>query len=52
MVIKNVPAKFIKDDFGTEIETYSMAVAMRLEELTNRALEQDSSPGTIHELEF
>ena len=26
--------------------------ACRLEELTNRALKQDSSPGAIHELEF
>jgi hypothetical protein len=29
-----------------------MATAMRLEELTNRALEADSSPEAIHELEF
>lgn len=52
VVIKNVPAKFVKDDFGNELETYSMATAMRLEELTNRALEADSSPGVVHELEF
>jgi hypothetical protein len=52
VVIKNVPAKYVKDDFGNELETYSMATAMRLEELTNRALEADSSPGVVHELEF
>ena len=52
VIVKNVPTRFVKDDYGRVYETNSIGVAMRLEELTNRALEQDSSPGTIHELEF
>jgi hypothetical protein len=52
VVIKNVPTRFLKDDYGRVYETNSIRVAMRLEELTNRALEADSSPGVIHELEF
>ena len=52
VIIKNVPAKFLKDDYGQEHETYAFGVAMRLDELTNAAFEIDSSQGTIHELEF
>ncbi len=52
VIIKNVPAKFLKDEFGNEHETYAFGVAMRLEELCNRAFEIDSSDGAVHELEF
>lgn len=52
VIIKNVPTRFVKDDFGQVYETNSIRVAMWLEELTNRALEADSSPGVVHELEF
>ena len=40
-----------EDEDGITHKIFSLATAMRLEELTNRALEVDSSPGTIHELE-
>jgi hypothetical protein len=52
VVIHNVPTKFLKDEFGTEYEAHSIAVAMRLEELTNKALEISAVSGTVHELEF
>ena len=52
VVIHNVPTKFLKDEFGTEYEAHSIAVAMRLEELTNKALQINAVSGTIHELEF
>jgi hypothetical protein len=52
VIIKNVPTRFVKDDLGQVHEANSIRVAMRLEELTNRALEADSSPGVVHELEF
>jgi hypothetical protein len=52
VIIKNVPAKFLKDEYGHEHQTYAFGVAMRLEELSNRAFEVDSSDGAIHELEF
>ena len=52
VMIRNVPARFVEDEAGVTHKIYSLAVAMRCEELTNRAFEQDSSPGTIHELEF
>jgi hypothetical protein len=28
VIIKNVPAKFLKDDYGQEHETYAFGVAM------------------------
>jgi hypothetical protein len=52
VVIRNVPARVVEDEDGITHKIFSLATAMRLEELTNRALEADSSPGTIHELEF
>ena len=52
IIIYNVPTKFVQDEYGTEYETHSIAVAMRLEELTNKALQLDATPGTVHELEF
>ena len=52
MIVHNVPTRVLKDEFGREHEGHSIGVTMRLEELTNRALEADSSPGAIHELEF
>jgi hypothetical protein len=52
VVIKNVPARMVEDEDGVTHKIFSLATAMRLEELTNRALEADSSPGAVHELEF
>ncbi len=52
VVIHNVPTKFLKDEFGTEYESHSIAVAMRLEELTNKALKISAVAGTVHNLEF
>jgi hypothetical protein len=52
VVIRNVPARVVEDDDGITHKIFSLATAMRLEELTNCALEADSSPGTVHELEF
>jgi hypothetical protein len=52
VIIHNVPTRLVKDQFGNEYEAHSMAVAMRLEELVNRALKIDSTPGVTHNLEF
>ena len=52
VIIHNVPTRILKDEQGREYEGHSIGVAMRLEELTNRALEMDSTPGVVHELEF
>jgi hypothetical protein len=52
VIIHNVPTKFLTDEFGTEYEAHSIAVAMRLEELTNKALKINAISGTVHELEF
>ncbi len=52
VVIRNVPARFSPDETGTIHKIYSLAVAMRCDELTNAAFEIDSSHGAIHELEF
>jgi hypothetical protein len=52
VMIRNVPARVVEDENGITHKIFSLATAMRLEELTNRALEADSSPGAIHELEF
>ena len=52
IIIHNVPTKFVRDEYGTEYETHSIAVAMRLEELANKALQLNATPGTVHELEF
>ena len=52
VVIRNVAARVVEDEDGITHKIFGLATAMRLEELTNRALEADSSPGAIHELEF
>jgi hypothetical protein len=52
VVIRNVPARYSEDESGEVHKIYSLAVAMRCEELSNRAFEIDSSDGAIHELEF
>ncbi|NJK44115.1 MAG: hypothetical protein HC933_07325 [Pleurocapsa sp. SU_196_0] len=52
IIIAGVPMRVLKDMYGNEHETCSIDVAMRLEELTNCALEADSTPGTVHHLEF
>jgi hypothetical protein len=52
VMIRNVPARVVDDDDGITHKIFSLATAMRLEELTNRSLEADSSPGVVHELEF
>ena len=52
VIIRNVSTKFLRDEFGIEHQSYSFAVAMRLEELTNYALELDSTAGVVHHLEF
>jgi hypothetical protein len=52
VIIRNVPARFSLDETGEVHKIYSLAVAMRCDELTNGAFEIDSSSGTIHELEF
>jgi hypothetical protein len=51
VVIRNVPARVVEDEDGITHKIFSLATAMRLEELTNRALEADLSLGAIHELE-
>jgi hypothetical protein len=52
VVIHNVPTKILTDEFGTEYESHSIAVAMRLDELTNKALFNNQVSGTTIELEF
>ncbi len=52
VIIHNVPTQFVKDQYGMEYEAHSIAVAMRLEELTNQALEIDATRGSVHEFQF
>jgi hypothetical protein len=52
VIVSDVPTETVVMPDGTSHKTYSMAVAMRLDELLNRALEQDSTPGTVQHLQF
>ena len=52
VVISSVPMDIRKDMYGNEHRTFSMGVAMRLEELTNQAFGMDSTSGVVHHLEF
>lgn len=52
VVVYNVPTKILYDEFGTEYESHSIAVAMRLDELTNKALLENSASGSVYEFEF
>jgi hypothetical protein len=52
VIVSDVPMETVVMPDGTPHKTYSMAVAMRLDELLNRALEQDSTPGTVQRLRF
>ena len=52
VIIRNVPTKFLRDEFGIEHQSHSFTVAMRLEELTNYALELDYTAGVVHHIEF
>jgi hypothetical protein len=52
VVIHNVPTKIHEDMYGNEHVIRSLGVAIRLEELTKRTLEADSTPGVVHHLEF
>ena len=51
ITIKGVPTRFTVTPQG-EQRGYSIGVALRLEELTNRALATNSESGAVHELEF
>ncbi len=50
--IRNVPAKTRIDQYGHEHQTFSIAVAMRLEELRKQAFAVDDSGSAVHNLEF
>lgn len=50
--IRNVPAKTRVDQYGHEHQTFSIAVAMRLEELRKQAFAVDDSSSAVHDLEF
>ncbi len=52
VIVSDVPTETILMPDGTAHKTYSMAVFMRLDELLNRALEQDSTAGTVQRLRF
>jgi hypothetical protein len=52
VIVSDVPTETILMPDGTLHKTYSMAVSMRLDELLNRAFEQDSTPGTVQRLRF
>jgi hypothetical protein len=51
VIVHNVLTKVLVDEFGTKYESHSLAVAMRLDELTNKALQQATS-GDVYEFEF
>jgi hypothetical protein len=51
ITIKGVPTRFTQTP-DSEQRGYSIGVALRLEELTSRALALNNEPGAIHELEF
>jgi hypothetical protein len=50
--IHNVPAKTRVDMYGKTHRTFSIAVAMRLEELRKQAFAVDDAPSAVHHLEF
>ena len=50
--IKNVPMRIQTDEFGKQHRIFSIAVAMRLEELRKQALMVDDTSSAEHLLEF
>ena len=51
VTITGVPTK-IRMYEGEEIQTHSIGVALRLEQLVKAAVAQDPTPGRVVELEF
>ncbi len=50
-VVKNIPTRVRTASNGEIIETFSMPIASRLDQIMNDILEQDATPRTV-ELEF
>jgi hypothetical protein len=50
--ITGVPTRTRTGFDGEPLKTHSMGVALRLEQLTRRAVELNPTPGTTVELEF
>jgi hypothetical protein len=51
VTITGVPTR-LRSYEGEEIQTHSIAVALRLEQLVNAVVAQDPTPGRTVELEF
>ena len=52
VVVSDVPVTTARESSGEEHQVFSMAVAMRLEELIKRVKNSDSETGSVLRLEF
>ena len=52
VLVSGVPVTTAKEPSGEAHEVFSMAVAMRLEELIKRVKNSNAEPGSIQNLEF
>ena len=52
VLVSGVPVTTAREDSGEEHEVFSMAVAMRLEELIKRVKNSDAETGSVQRLEF
>jgi hypothetical protein len=52
VLVSGVPVTTATESSGEEHDVFSMAVAMRLEELIKRVKHSDAEPGSVHRLEF
>ena len=52
VVVSDVPVTTAQESSGEEHQVFSMAVAMRLEELINRVKNSDAVSGSVLKLEF
>lgn len=50
--VSSVPVTTAREDSGEQHEVFSMAVAMRLEELIKRVKNADAETGSVQHLEF
>lgn len=52
VLVSGVPVTTAREDSGEQHEVFSMAVAMRLEELIKRVKNLDTEAGSVQHLEF
>jgi hypothetical protein len=52
VIVSEVPVTTAKEATGEEHQVFSMAVAMRLEELIKRVKNSDAASGSVLKLEF